>query len=196
MSALVEKEQVIRVVPQDFRNANKGKVTEINENGFTIEVFHNPSGILINNLTEFYSQTKNGVLYFESDVVKIDGNNLTIANPIKHRFLQRRQFTRIKFFQDVEIKAEDKFHNVTIIDLSAGGMKLKTKENVNIELEYNICVQLSDDQTVQCKFQPIRIEKGDDGLYTLSGRFKNLSNVDKMTLVQFCMKKKIENTNK
>lgn len=129
-------------------------------------------------------------------MVKIEGNTLTIANPVKHRFLQRRQFTRIKFLQEVEIKAEDKLYNVTIIDLSAGGMKSNSAENVNIEFEYNICIQLSDDQSVHCKFQPIRIEKDDDGLYTLSGRFKNLSNVDKMTLVQFCMKKKIENTNK
>lgn len=196
MNTLVEKEQVISVVPHDFRNSNKGKVREISDDGFTMEVFHSPSGILIKNLTEFYSQTKNGVLYFESDVLKIDGNILTIANPIKHRFLQRRQFTRIKFNQDVELKSEDIAHNISMLDISAGGMKIKATENINIEKEYKVNIDLSDDQNVECNFHPIRIEKNDDGLYTLSGRFKNLSNVDKMTLVQFCMKKKIENINK
>ena len=40
------------------------------------------------------------------------------------------------------------------------------------------------------------MEKGDNGLYTISGRFTNLSNVDKMTLIQYCMKKDMENMNK
>ena len=196
MNELVKRDQIISIVPQDFRNANKGKITEVNEDGFSIEVKHSPKGILLNNLIEFYSQTQNGVLYFESDVIKIEDNILTVANPIKHRFLQRRQFTRIKFIQKIELKSEDSLYPITTIDLSAGGMKIKSAENLNIELEYDVCIPLSNDQQINCKFQPIRIEKGDDGFYTLSGRFQNLSNIDKMTLVQFCMKKKIENVNK
>jgi len=196
MNELVKRDQIISIVPQDFRNANKGKITEVNEDGFSIEVKHSPKGILLNNLIEFYSQTQNGVLYFESDVIKIEDNILTVANPIKHRFLQRRQFTRIKFIQKIELKSEDSLYPITTIDLSAGGMKIKSAENLNIELEYDVCIPLSNDQQINCKFQPIRIEKGDDGFYTLSGRFQNLSNIDKMTLVQFCMKKNIENVNK
>ena len=44
--------------------------------------------------------------------------------------------------------------------------------------------------------QLIRVEKGDNGLYTISGRFTQLSNVDKMTLIQYCMQKEMENQNK
>jgi len=196
MNELVKKEQIISIVPQDFRNANKGRITEVNDDGFLIEVKHSPNGILLNNLIEFYSQTQHGVLYFESDVVKIDDNIITVANPIKHRFLQRRQFTRIKFIQQIELVSEESSYSISTIDLSAGGMKIKSAENVNIELLYDICIPLSNDQQVKCKFQPIRIEKRDDGFYTLSGRFQNMSNIDKMTLVQFCMKKNIENVNK
>lgn len=196
MNELVKKDQVISVVPQDFRNANKGKVTAIGEDEFSIEVKHSPKGILINNLIEFYSQTPNGVLYFESDVTKINDNVITVANPIKHRFLQRRQFTRIKFIQQLELKLKDKSFPVKTIDLSAGGMKINSDKNIDIEAIYDICIQLSDDQEVKCKYQPIRIEKNDEGFYTLSGRFQNQSNIDKMTLIQFCMKKNIENVNK
>lgn len=196
MNELVKKDQIISVVPQDFRNANKGKVTAISEDEFSIEVMHSPKGILLDNLMEFYSQTAHGVLYFESDVTKIENNVITVANPIKHRFLQRRQFTRIKFLQPLELKANGTSFPITTLDLSAGGMKINSTQNINIELEYNLCLQLSDDQQVECKFQPIRIEKNDDGFYTLSGRFQNLSNIDKMTLVQFCMKKNMENVNK
>jgi len=196
MNELVKKDQIISIVPQDFRNANKGKITEVNDDGFLIEVKHSPKGILLNNLIEFYSQTQHGVLYFESDVVKIEDNIITVANPIKHRFLQRRQFTRIKFIQQIELVSEESTYSISTIDLSAGGMKIKSAENVDIELLYDICILLSNDQQVNCKFQPIRIEKSDDGFYTLSGRFQNLTNIDKMVLVQFCMKKNIENVNK
>jgi len=196
MNELVKKDQIISIVPQDFRNANKGKITEVNDDGFLIEVKHSPKGILLNNLIEFYSQTQHGVLYFESDVVKIEDNIITVANPIKHRFLQRRQFTRIKFIQQIELVSEESTNSISTIDLSAGGMKIKSAENVDIELLYDICILLSNDQQVNCKFQPIRIEKSDDGFYTLSGRFQNLTNIDKMVLVQFCMKKNIENVNK
>jgi c-di-GMP-binding flagellar brake protein YcgR len=196
MNELVKKDQVISVVPQDFRNSNKGKVTAVCADEFSIEVMHAPKGLLLNNLMEFYSQTQHGVLYFESDVIKIEDNVITVANPIKHRFLQRRQFTRIKFLQQLELKAQGDSFSITTLDLSAGGMKITSAQNLNIELEYNICLPLSDDQQIECKFQPIRIEKNDDGFYTLSGRFQNLSNIDKMTLVQFCMKKNMENVNK
>jgi c-di-GMP-binding flagellar brake protein YcgR len=65
-----------------------------------------------------------------------------------------------------------------------------------MEKEYKVGIKLSDDQTINCKYQLIRVEKNDAGFYTISGRFTNLSNIDKMTLVQFCMKKDMENLNK
>lgn len=196
MSELFKKDQLISIVPHDFKNANKGKVINSDEKFFFLEVLHNPVGILLNNLIEFYSQTSNGVLYFQSDVVEINGNVLKIDNPIKHRFLQRRKFTRIKFHQEMDLKNNDIKHKINSLDLSAGGMRLKTSENIDINLEYDTCIELSNERLVKCKFLPIRIEKADEGFYTLSGRFQNLSNVDKMTLVQFCMNKNLENTNK
>ena len=75
-------------------------------------------------------------------------------------------------------------------------MKIRTSENVDIEKLYDVSIKLSDEQDVKCKYQLIRVEKGDNGLYTISGRFTCLSNIDKMTLVQFCMKKDMENLNK
>ena len=121
---------------------------------------------------------------------------ITISNPVKHRFLQRRKFTRIKFLEDLELTCGDISHKVRTLDLSAGGMKLRTADNIDIEKVYDVSIKLSDEQEIKCKYQLIRVEKGDSGLYTISGRFTSLSNIDKMTLVQFCMKKDMENLNK
>lgn len=196
MKELVEKEQTVTVVPKNFQDSNKGTVVHVEPDGFKMKLKYEPRGILLKNFYEFYSQTSNGVLYFESFVMNMDGRTIKIANPIKHRFLQRRKFTRIKFIQDIELKTGEESFKVTSLDLSAGGMKLKSDTGLNIEPEYKLTVVLSDDQEISCKFQAIRIEKNDDGYYILSGRFKALSNIDKMTLIQYCMQKDIENRNK
>lgn len=196
MRELIKKEQLVTIVPQDFKNSNKGKVLEVSLDGFRMELKYKPEGLIKNHICDFYSLTDNGYLYFESYIQDVVNNIVTIANPVKHRFLQRRKFTRIKFLENLELVWEDTVHKVRSLDLSAGGMKLRTEENIDIEKEYKICIKLSDEQEVKCKYQLIRVEKGDSGLYTISGRFTNLSNIDKMTLIQFCMKKDMENLNK
>lgn len=196
MNELLEKEQVFNIVPQNFRNSNKGKVVDIQDRSFSLEIFHKPDGIEPKNLMEFYSQTKNGMLYFVSSATEINDNILKVLMPIKHRFLQRRAFTRINFSQDMNLQLNDKIYKITSIDLSAGGMKLRTEERLDIDTEYDLCLNLLDKNYVECKYQPIKIEKNEYASYTLSGRFKNLKNTDKMKIIQFCMRKSLENTNR
>ncbi len=196
MRELIKKEQLVTIVPQDFKNSNKGRVLHVDLDGFRMELKYKPEGLIKNHVCDFYSLTDNGYLYFESYIQNLENNVITIANPVKHRFLQRRKFTRIKFIEDLELISDNKAHKVRTLDLSAGGMKLRTEENIDIEKEYKVTIKLSNEQEVKCKYQLIRVEKGDSGLYTISGRFTNLSNIDKMTLIQFCMKKDMENMNK
>ena len=196
MRELIKEGQIVTVVPQDFKKTNKGRVLEVSSDGFRMELKFNPEGLIVNHICDFYSFTDNGYLYFESYIQALENNVITIANPIKHRFLQRRKFTRIKFIEDLTLTCGDIVHNIRTLDLSAGGMKIRTTENIDIEKDYNVSIKLSDEQLINCKYQLIRVEKGDGGLYTISGRFISLSNIDKMTLVQFCMKKDMENLNK
>ena len=196
MRELIKKEQLVTIIPQDFKNANKGRVLDVNLDGFRMELKYKPEGIIKNHICDFYSLTENGYLYFESYISDLQNNIVSIANPVKHRFLQRRKFTRVKFLENLTLEYEDTSHKVRSLDLSAGGMKLQTEENIDIEKIYKISIKLSSEQIINCKYQVIRIEKGDNNLYTLSGKFTNLSNIDKMTLVQFCMKKSMENMSK
>jgi c-di-GMP-binding flagellar brake protein YcgR len=196
MAELLEKEQILSIVPQDYRNSNKGKVLDINKNSFSLELFHEPDGIAPQKIMEFYSSTKNGMLYFTSSAAEINGNTLTVLIPRKHRFLQRRALTRIKFAQGLNLKSGDKSYEAGSIDLSSGGMKLKTKESLSIDSEYSLSINLLEKSSVECNYQPMKIEKNSDGSYTLSGRFQNLTNADKMKLTQFCMRKNIENLNR
>ncbi len=192
MRELVKNDQLVTIVPQDFKLTNRGTVTEVSMDGFKMKLMYKPDGMIVNHICDFYSLTDNGYLYFESYIQSLDNNILTVANPVKHRFLQRRKFTRIKFTEDVVLTYEDISHNARTLDISAGGMKITTEDNIDIEKEYHVTIKLSDEQEVKCRYQLIRVEKGDNGKYTISGRFTHLNNIDKMTLVQFCMKKDME----
>ena len=196
MRELIKKEQLVTIVPQDFKKTNKGRVLDVTMDGFKMELKYKPEGLIVNHICDFYSFTENGYLYFESYIQGLDNNVITIANPVKHRFLQRRKYTRIKFIEELELINGDNVHKIRTLDLSAGGMRIQTKDNIDIEKDYNVTIKLSDEQEVKCKYQLIRVEKGDNGLYTISGRFTSLSNIDKMTLVQFCMRKNMETMTK
>ena len=196
MRELIEKDRKITVVPADIKCANKGTVTNVEPRFFTVELEYEPQGIMRHNYCEFYTQTTHGTLYFDSYAETIEGKTIKVANPAKHRFLQRRQYTRIKYVHDLNINFDSGSHKIMTLDISAGGMKLKTDENIDIEKVYNITLPLSENQSVNCQFSPIRIEKNENGGYTISGRFEYSDNKAKMILTQFCAKRSIEIRNK
>lgn len=198
MNELVKINQGVTIVPNDFNFTNMGSVTEVTPKGFRMKMKYPTKGIKLNHICEFYSHTQNGILFFSSHASEINDNELFIANPIKHRFLQRRQFTRIKFLTETTMRnlTTNKIYDISTIDLSAGGLKFMANESINLDDEYKVEIILSDDQEVSCILQPIRMEKQDTGKFILSGRFVHQVNVDKMTLIQYCMNKNMEAENK
>ena len=196
MRQLLEKDRKVTIIPADMTCANKGTIVDVEQRYFTVEFEYEPKGILRHNYCEFYTQTNHGTLYFDSFAEILDGKTIKFANPAKHRFLQRRQYTRIKYMHELDLKSDNISHKITTLDISAGGMKLKTDENVNIEKVYDITLPLSEKQSVTCKFSPIRIEKSENGGYILSGRYEYYDNKDKMILTQYCTKRSIEIRNK
>ena len=196
MRELLEKDRKITIVPADVNCANKGVITDSDPKYFTIQLDYEPTGIMRHNYCEFYTTTSHGTLFFNSFAETIEGNTVKIAKPAKHKFLQRRQYRRIKFIYDLDLNFEGGSHKITTLDISAGGMKFNTEANVDIEKEYTIIIPLSEKQSVECIFSPIRIEKRETGGYTISGRFDYHNSTDKMTLTQFCAKRSIEIRNK
>ena len=196
MRELVVENQEILMIPQNFKFANRGKVTEVRAGDFTLELDYEPEGVLENTYCEFYTQTSHGKLYFDSYAKEINGKTLIIASPAKHKFLQRRQYTRIKYMNELELFLDGNSYKISTLDISAGGMKLKTDSNINIEGTFDISLPLSDNLTLACKFQPIRIEKRNEGGFTISGQFVYNSSHDKMILTQYCAKRSVEIKNK
>lgn len=195
MRELVVENQEVLIIPNDFKAVNKGVVKSVRAGDFTLELNYEPKGILVNTYCEFYTQTPHGKLYFDSYAKEINGKTLIIASPAKHKFLQRRQYTRIKYIHDFTITCEGKDFSVSTLDLSAGGMKLKTQNSLNIDSAYSVTIPISETVGVNCTFEPIRIEKSNEG-YLVSGQFAYNSTHDKMMLCQYCAKRSVEIKNK
>ena len=170
MNELVKVEQNVTIVPKEFKCANMGIVTGVSEKGFLVKLKYPPKGLKERRIYEF--------------------------NPEKHRFLQRRQFTRVKFMIDTTMRYKGLVYQITTLDLSAGGLKFMTDSSVDLDKEYVVDIVLNEEQNIECMLQPIRMEKKEDGRFVLSGRFVKQSNVDKMTLIQYCMNKNMEAKNK
>ena len=66
MRELVKSDQVVTIVPQDFKNTNRGTVLDVSMEGFRMKLQYQPVGLIINHICDFYSLTDNGYLYFES----------------------------------------------------------------------------------------------------------------------------------
>ena len=196
MRELVVENQEILMIPQNFKFANRGKVTEVRAGDFTLELDYEPEGVLENTYCEFYTQTSHGKLYFDSYAKEINGKTLVIASPAKHKFLQRRQYTRIKYMNELDLVLDGNTYKISTLDISAGGMKLITTSNINIEGTFDVSLPLTDNVTLACKFQPIRIEKRNEGGFIVSGQFVYNSSHDKMILTQYCAKRSVEIKNK
>lgn len=195
MRELVVENQEILMIPQNYKFVNRGVVKEVRAGDFTLELDYEPDGILENTFCEFFTQTSHGKLYFDSYAKEINGKTLIIASPAKHKFLQRRQYTRIKYMTDMEMSYDNKSYKISTLDISAGGMKLKTSENINIEGSFALTLALTDEVSINCEFQPIRIEKASEG-YTVSGQFVFASSADRMFVTQYCAKRSVEIKNK
>lgn len=193
MRSAIEKNKEFCIISRSVDNACKCVVTDIYEDSFCVKVpqnekFENGESV------ELFAMTEKGQLYFETLIKNINEDVLTIWFPISYKYLQRREFSRIKAEKEIQLIKDDKTYEAKIFDISAGGLKICTKEQLSLLETYQIKIDV-ENKVIETEFQPIRIEVADGG-FVSSGRFKTMSNYDRITLVQYCFIKQIENSNK
>lgn len=197
MKKYIVKNKEFKIIPKEIKGATICCVTDTKEDFFEVQLktdeMYNKDETV-----ELFSITPQGLLYFETHVTDVIDNNVKMLYPLAHKFLQRREYTRIDFPKNVLLKEKDKDTNikVTILDISAGGMKISSHDELSLSKDYKVNVEVDRSIKIDCLFQPIRIEADNINGYTVSGRFKILKNIDRISLVQFCFKKQMENQNK
>lgn len=181
------------IISRSIDNASKCTVINVSEDCFTVKL-HNNYKYEKDESVELFTMTSKGQLYFETIIKDVDKTNVSIWFPLSYKYLQRREFTRIQTEQEITLKDKNKSIPAQISDISAGGLKVTTKEQLQLLKEYKISMNI-ENKIVETVFEPIRIETSPKGFIS-SGRFNDISNYDRIALVQYCFRKQIENSNK
>ena len=189
MREQIEVGKEFNIISRKIDNATTCQVSAIFDEYFEITLNTNEE-YKAEESVELFAMTSKGQLYFETIVKEVNENKLLIWFPISFKYLQRREYTRITINKEIQIDNQ----NAQIIDISAGGLKLKLNNQLKLLQEYPISINL-DNNIINCNFLPIRISANNNEFIS-SGKYTNLNNQDKITLVQYCFGKQFENRNK
>lgn len=182
------------IISRSIDNASRCRVVEVCEDCFKVKLNKRQAKYETDESVELFTMTSNGQLYFETIVKSVDDDIVAVWFPITYKYLQRREFSRIISDKEIVLNCPNKQIAAKIIDISAGGLKLSTSEQLELQTEYQTKLKI-ENNIIQTTFEPIRIEVTDN-IFISSGRFKNLANFDRISLVQYCFSKQIENNNK
>ena len=50
MRELVKEEQIVTIIPQDFKCSNKGRILDVGMDGFRMELKYKPEGLIKNHI--------------------------------------------------------------------------------------------------------------------------------------------------
>lgn len=196
MLSTFKENQIVKIVPQDVEAACNLVVVDSCDD-FLIVKRESQAKREITGKVECFTMAENGIIYFKSKISKIDDEQYKITLPITHQVLQRREYTRIDFNANIVLSADDNSTiDALVTDLSAGGMRLISSKELSISKEYQFVLKYDKAQEISAIFSPMREDKTSDETYVTSGKFKMISNKDRIALAQFCFRKHMENTNK
>lgn len=200
MKKILSVTKDFKIIPENFKNAGELEILEITNDYIKATVLLESKQHI-----EDYSEGVNvevfgandlGLIYFETKVLKREDKVIYIKTVNDYSIIQRREYSRVLLkrghvnFVDL---AEDTV--VDIEDISAGGIKFLSKEKLLLENQYQIEICLSNNMKINCSFQPARIDAVGNNYY-ISGKFIDMENLDRIVLVQYVFKIKMEEQNK
>ena len=195
MKTYIYRDREFKILSKTVDNATKCSIKDTFDDGFSVELYTDEV-YKVNESVELYTITEMGLLYFETIIKEITGKILRLWNPPTYKFLQRREYTRVNISKDLVLSSPDGEEiMVSLLDISAGGLKLASPKQLELSALYDIELELEKNKKIVCKFQPVRMEVNPQAFIT-SGRFQLLTNVDRVWLVQFCFRKELEEKNK
>lgn len=185
----LKENEKIRIVPENFEETFDVLIDKIDDDYVYFNLGSNVLGA--GEVFDAYVISDNGILFFTAKVEKMENNVVSFSKKIKLEQLQRRQYVRVKIDEDVEIldfDTKDKVLDAWFVDISVGGFKIHLKNTLNFSQKYLVKFKLYEKDMI-LPFSIIAQNKEMENLYTISARFENISNNDKITLVQYCYKK-------
>jgi len=201
MRNIIKNGKDFRIIPEKFESSTICKIIDTKEDeidfSLPIASLNELQDYKEGDEVEIFGSNNEGLIYFVTNITKKDDKNITVKMPETYKNIQRREYSRVDFhgnltfpdYKDIVLQTDD---------ISAGGLKFISSMPFEEHLEYNISIGLTNNLTINCTIQPIRIQQIDfEGktAYSISGKFKTIESIDRIALVQYSFRSLTEAEN-
>ena len=198
MEKLLKDAKDFKIIPENFKNSGEITIEKIEDDKIecclVLPKDCDYSDYEPDKNVEVFGANNSGLVYFETKIISRDNQKLILKSTQEYSLIQRREYSRVQLKNGgITIKDMPDDIQIKVIDISAGGIKLETDTELKEGQYYDIEIKLSGNMKIECALQPIRTEKNNNGNYIVSGKFTNLENIDRIVLVQYVFKMKMEN---
>ena len=197
MKDLLEKKQVLKIVPKEISGASIACVEKTDDDSVTTSITKGSTNAYKQgDDVEAYGMTSSGILFFKTSVKDVAEKKLVLDVPKSFQCLQRREYVRIQMNKMIKIKKDETEYEVELVDISAGGLKIIANNLINVDLIYSMELNLEKNLIMRCEFQPLKVEAICESKFCIQGKFVNLKNVDRVLISQFCKIRQLEESSK
>lgn len=191
---MLEVNQKINIILNSLDDLISGTIYSQDKNCFNVCFASPVENLKPNKVYKCSVNTNKSLLKFKTKAVKISDDKYSFLIPSNYTEIQRREHTRVNSALPVKIINNGFEVNAETVNISGGGMKLKTQKAFNKGDVVNIIINFSTTKSIKLKYEILRVEKsGDRNLnYIASGVFQNINNIDRISIVQFCFKQQLE----
>ncbi len=204
MKELINSIKDFKIIPNNFKSSGVFNLISSNEDSIEAELVliddNELNDYIPGTNVEIFGVNEVGLVYFETKIIDRIDKKITLKLTDDFSIIQRREYSRVGLNQGSFIfKDRPQDFVLKTEDISAGGIKFIAKENLELDKNYDIEITLSNNMKINCTLQPIRIQEteyNDKKAFIMSGKFTNLDNVDRIVLVQYAFKIKMEEQNK
>ena len=190
----IEDIKGLKIVPENYESGTYC-AAEKKEDGFAKIVLNSVSNEELQDYrqgekAELFGLHKNGIAYFETEILEKNDNVLMIKLPDVIQEIQRRKYSRIPFEGKLFISGYPST-KVSPVDISAGGLRFISDNAFVVGKEYEIRVEMLNNLVINCTMQPIRTEENEDDdnlMYSVSCKFKKIRSIDRIALMQYSLR--------
>ena len=197
MNETIKKNREFIIISPKVTNATKCVVTDVFANdGFEVEL-KTEEKYSPKEEVNLFAVAGSGVLYLTCKLEGAEEKKLTVSAPKSVVVIQRREYTRVELNKNILIDDGEKKIRATIMDISAGGMRLSAETEMKKDKDYAVDINLDSNLFISCTFRSVRVVfEEENKKYNISGKFVLIRNIDRVALMQYCMKRQSEMQNK
>lgn len=159
----------------------KSRIQSVNDEEIYIDIpLHNNEYLILNKGDDIHliKYSNEGSVYELSCKVvdrKIEGNIrlYRLSEPYNIKKIQRRNYVRVETIRGIKCFRKDEEFNALILDLSGGGMKIKSNKKLEID-EAIVSFIKTDDGEFMVKGKIIRVEETSFNQYSLGIEFVDI----------------------